>query len=99
MDIITKDDLSKKIVGLGLLKNRTEARLLLDTIFLEIENSLLSGKNVSITNFGVFFLKDKKSRPIKMPRGQMDIVAKDGKKLFFKQSNSLKYKIGETYDS
>lgn len=64
---LTKADMIDHLT-IRLRMPRQDARLLVDTFFSEISQSLAQGKEVKLSGFGNFELKDKKSRPGRNPK-------------------------------
>ena len=63
---LTKADIIDHLVGkFGF--TRQQGRLLVDSFFDEIYDNLVEGRDVKLSGFGNFILKDKKSRPGRNP--------------------------------
>ena len=77
--VAEKEHLSKK-----------ETKAVLDRAFSLMRASLLSGKEVVITNFGTFVIKNRQSRKGTHPRNHTPLMIKGGKSIVFKPSNGLK---------
>ena len=60
MSTLTKADIIDHLT-IRLRMTRQDARLLVDTFFAQISQSLASGQEVKLSGFGNFELKDKKS--------------------------------------
>ena len=64
---LTKADIIDHLVGkFGF--TRQQGRLLVDSFFDEIYDNLVEGRDVKLSGFGNFILKDKKSRPGRNPK-------------------------------
>lgn len=71
MGALTKADMVNELT-VRLRITRQQARKLVDGFFDEISQSLIEGKEVKLSGFGNFELKDKKSRPGRNPKtGEM----------------------------
>ena len=77
--VAEKEHLSKK-----------ETKAVLDRAFELMRESLLSGKEVVITNFGTFIIKNRQSRKGTHPRNHTPLMINGGKAIVFKPSNGLK---------
>ena len=67
MRTLTKADMVDHIVKqMGL--TRQQGRLIVDSFFTELSDSLIGGKEVKLSGFGNFELKDKKRRPGRNPK-------------------------------
>lgn len=67
MRTLTKADMVDHVVKqMGL--TRQQGRMIVDTFFSELSESLVKGKEVKLSGFGNFELKDKKSRPGRNPK-------------------------------
>ena len=67
MSALTKADMIDRLT-IRLRITRQDARQIVDKFFEEISQNLADGKEVKISGFGNFELKDKKSRPGRNPR-------------------------------
>ncbi len=67
MSALTKADMVDELT-IRLRITRSEARQLVDGFFDEISQALSEGKEVKLSGFGNFELKDKKSRPGRNPK-------------------------------
>ena len=91
--------LSKAIVvealctELGLTKS--DARGVLDHFFEEARQTLEQGKNVKLSGFGNFILRDKPARPGRNPKTGEDIPVEARRVVTFKPGLKLKTKIEE----
>jgi integration host factor subunit alpha len=75
MSTLTKAELATAITKkLGL--NNRESKELVDVFFQTISEILISGKELKLSGFGNFILRDKKSRPGRNPKtGEKAIVS------------------------
>ena len=56
--------------------SRTEASAVVESIFDEIEQALLNGRDVKLANFGTFSTRDKVARPGRNPKtGQQHVIS------------------------
>lgn len=91
--------LSKAIVveilcsEMGLTKS--DARDVLEHFFEEIRQTLERGKNVKLSGFGNFILRDKPARPGRNPKTGEDIPVDARRVVTFKSGLKLKTKIEE----
>ena len=64
---LTKADMAKSLFNaIGL--NKKEARELVDSFFQELEVCLADGEQIRLSEFGNFYLRDKKERPGRNPK-------------------------------
>ena len=75
--------------------SKREARNAIDIIFGYIENALLEGQEVNITNFGVFTPKTRQAREGTDPKKHTRITIKEKRSVSFRLSKSLKAKINK----
>ena len=75
--------------------SKREARDAIDIIFGYIENALLEGQEVNITNFGVFTPKTRQAREDTDPKKHTRITIKEKRSVSFRLSKSLKAKINK----
>lgn len=83
MATLTKADMVDHLT-IRLRMTRQDARKLVDTFFSEISQSLADGKEVKLSGFGNFELKDKKSRPGRNPKTGEVIPVKARRVVTFK---------------
>ena len=73
--------------------SRREARKAIDFAFGLIEECILKGEDVNITNFGVFVPKTRQARDGTHPKNHKRIVIKEAKTVSFRLSKALKAKM------
>lgn len=89
---LTKADMIDHLT-IRLRMPRQDARLLVDTFFSEISQSLAQGKEVKLSGFGNFELKDKKSRPGRNPKTGEEIPVKARRVVTFKAGQKFRSEI------
>ena len=86
---LTKFDIVKNLnYEIGL--NKREAKELVDSFFDTIKKLLSQGKEVKLSGFGNFQLKDKSSRPGRNPRTGDDVEITARRVVTFKSGQKLK---------
>ncbi len=75
----------------GLSKRATEQ--IVDTVFDEIINALVTGDEVKLTGFGTFSVRTRAERKGINPQDGKEIIIPAGKTLVFRPSKLLKDKI------
>ena len=89
---LTKFDIVKNLnYEIGL--NKREAKELVDSFFDTIKKLLSQGKEVKLSGFGNFQLKDKSSRPGRNPRTGDDVEIKARRVVTFKSGQKLKESV------
>lgn len=73
--------------------SKKEVKLSVDTLFDLMKESLTSGTEVVITNFGSFVIKERKDRKGTHPKAHTPLIIEGGKTLVFKPANGLKEEI------
>jgi integration host factor subunit alpha len=92
---LTKADFAEKLFDeLGL--NKREAKEMVELFFEEIKSSLEEGKQVKISGFGKFELRDKSSRPGRNPKTGEEIPITARRVVTFRSGQKLKARV-ETY--
>jgi integration host factor subunit alpha len=74
---------------------KADARDVLDHFFEEIMETLERGRNVKMSGFGNFILRDKPARPGRNPKTGEDIPVEARRVVTFKSGLKLKSKIEE----
>lgn len=92
MTTLTKADIVDHLT-IRLRMTRQDARFLVDTFFKEISQSLAAGKEVKLSGFGNFELKDKKSRPGRNPKTGEEIPVKARRVVTFKAGQKFRSEI------
>ncbi len=92
---LTKADMAESLFNeLGLNKN--EARELVELFFEELVASLAVGKQVKLSGFGNFDLRDKKERPGRNPKTGEKVTIPARRVVTFRPGQKLKARV-ETY--
>lgn len=89
MSALTKADMVDQLT-IRLRLTRQQARKLVDGFFDEISQSLADGKEVKLSGFGNFELKDKKSRPGRNPKTGESIPVEARRVVTFKAGQKLR---------
>ena len=89
---LTKFDIVKNLnYEIGL--NKREAKELVDSFFDTIKKLLSQGKEVKLSGFGNFQLKDKSSRPGRNPRTSENVEITARRVVTFKSGQKLKESV------
>ena len=89
---LTKADFAEKLFDeLGL--NKREAKEMVELFFEEIKSSLEQGKQVKISGFGKFELRDKTSRPGRNPKTGEEIAVTARRVTTFRSGQKLKARV------
>ena len=75
--------------------SKKDAESVIDQAFGLMEKALLEGREVSITNFGTFIPKTRKSRDGTDPKKHTRIVIEENRSITFRVSKSLKEKLNK----
>lgn len=94
MKKINKRDLVQVVSDDGHLSKK-DARVAVDLVFDLIEQSLLKGQEVNVTNFGVFTPKTRQSRDGTHPKKHTRITIKEKRSVSFRLSKQLKEKLNK----
>lgn len=94
MQKINRKDLVEIVSEEGHLSKK-DARCAIDIIFNHIEENLLAGQEVNITNFGVFTPKKRQQRDGTDPQKHTRIVIKEKNTVSFRLSKALKQKLNK----
>ena len=92
MATLTKADMIDRLT-IRLRMTRQDARKLVDTFFGEISQRLADGKEVKLSGFGNFELKDKKSRPGRNPKTGEVVAIKARRVVTFKAGQKFRRQI------
>ena len=88
----TRSTLSEAVFkNVGLSRN--ESSSLVDSVFNEILKSLISGKDVKISSFGTFIIRNKKERIGRNPKTGEEVPITARNVVTFRASNVLKSKV------
>ena len=89
---LTKADFAEKLSDeIGL--NKREAKELVEVFFEEIRTSLEQGRQVKISGFGKFELRDKTSRPGRNPKTGEEIPISARRVVTFRSGQKLKARV------
>ncbi len=89
---LTKADMAESLLNeLGL--SRTEARELVELFFEELVASLAVGKQVKLSGFGNFDLRDKKERPGRNPKTGEKVTISARRVVTFRPGQKLKSRV------
>ena len=88
----TRSSLSEAVFkNVGLSRNESSA--LVDSVFDEILRSLIEGKDVKISSFGTFIVRNKKERIGRNPKTGEEVPITARSVVTFRASNVLKSKV------
>ncbi len=91
---LTKADMVEHLFEeLGL--NKREAKDLVEMFFEEIRDALEVGKNVKLSGFGNFMLRDKTQRPGRNPKTGEEIPVTARRVVTFRPGQKLKQRVEE----
>jgi integration host factor subunit alpha len=89
---LTKADMAEKLFeDLGL--NKREAKELVELFFEEIRQALEGGKQVKLSGFGNFDLRDKNQRPGRNPKTGEEIPISARRVVTFRPGQKLKARV------
>ena len=89
---LTKADIIDHLVGkFGF--TRQQGRLLVDSFFDEIYDNLVEGRDVKLSGFGNFILKDKKSRPGRNPKTGAEVQISARRAVTFQAGQKLRRQV------
>ena len=89
---LTKADMAEKLFeDLGL--NKREAKELVEMFFEEVRQALENGKQVKLSGFGNFDLRDKKQRPGRNPKTGEEIPITARRVVTFRPGQKLKARV------
>ena len=92
MAALTKADLAEKLYEeLGL--NKREAKEIVEMFFEEIRQALETGKQVKLSGFGNFDLRDKNERPGRNPKTGEDVPISARRVVTFRPGQKLKTRV------
>ncbi len=92
MSTLTKADMVYHLT-IRLRMTRQDARALVDAFFAQISDDLAQGKEVKLSGFGNFELKDKKVRPGRNPKTGEEIPVDARRVVTFKAGQKLRSMI------
>ena len=89
---LTRADMAESLFNeMGL--NKKEARELVHLFFQELEASLAGGKQVKLTGFGTFDLRDKNEHPGRNPKTGEEIPIPARRVVTFRAANKLRARV------
>ena len=90
----TRSTLSEAVYrNVGLSRN--ESADLVDSVFNEISKSLIDGKDVKISSFGTFIVRNKKERVGRNPKTGEEVAITARQVITFRSSNVLKSEVAD----
>ena len=90
----TRSTLSEAVYrNVGLSRNESSA--LVDSVFNEISKSLIDGKDVKISSFGTFIVRNKKERVGRNPKTGEEVAITARHVVTFRSSNVLKSEVAD----
>tara|TARA_S200000501_G_C20425739_1_gene570020 strand:- start:258 stop:587 length:330 start_codon:yes stop_codon:yes gene_type:complete len=90
----TRSTLSEAVYrNVGLSRNESSA--LVDSVFNEISKSLIDGKDVKISSFGTFIVRNKKERIGRNPKTGEEVAITARQVVTFRSSNVLKSEVAD----
>ena len=90
----TRSSLSEAVYrNVGLSRNESAA--LVDSVFNEISKSLIDGKDVKISSFGTFIVRNKKERIGRNPKTGEEVAITARQVVTFRSSNVLKSEVAD----
>ena len=92
---MNKQELVEFLSEKELVASKAEGRRVLDAVLEAIEHGLQSNGSVTITNFGVFKVKERKSRKGRNPKTGESITIPPRKVVTFKTGKALKEKFND----
>lgn len=92
MSTLTKSDMIEHLMQ-QLNLTRQEGRCLVENFFEELSDSLIEGKEVKLSGFGNFELKDKNSRPGRNPKTGEPVSVSARRVVTFKTGQKFRQKI------
>ena len=91
---LTKADMVEHLFEeLGL--NKREAKDLVEMFFEEVRDALETGRNVKLSGFGNFMLRDKTQRPGRIPKTGEEIPVTARRVVTFRPGQKLKQRVEE----
>ncbi len=94
---LTKADMVEHIIRrLGL--THQQGRKLIDSFFQEMSDNLVEGKEIKLSGFGNFELKDKRSRPGRNPKTGEEVPISARRVVTFKAGQKFRQYIEENQE-
>ncbi len=94
MSTLTKSDMIEHLMS-RLNLTRQDSRCLVENFFDELSESLINGKEVKLSGFGNFELKDKNSRPGRNPKTGEPVDVSARRVVTFKTGQKFRQKVDE----
>ena len=94
MSTLTKSDMIEHLMS-HLNLTRQEGRCLVEGFFDELSESLIDGREVKLSGFGNFELKDKDSRPGRNPKTGEAVAVSARSVVTFKTGQKFRQKVDE----
>lgn len=94
MATLTKADMVEHLVNHFEL-TRQEGRFLVDKFFEELSENLIEGKEIKLSGFGNFELKDKNSRPGRNPKTGEEVPVSARRVVTFKAGQKFRQKVDD----
>ena len=94
MSTLTKSDMIEHLMR-QLNLTRQQGRCLVERFFDELSNNLIDGKEVKLSGFGNFELKDKNSRPGRNPKTGEPVAVSARRVVTFKTGQKFRQKVDE----
>ncbi len=98
MSTLTKSDMIEHLIN-HLNLTPQEGRCLVESFFDELSSNLIDGKEVKLSGFGNFELKDKKSRPGRNPKTGEPVAVSARRVVTFKTGQKFRRKIDKRLDN
>ena len=95
MSTLTKSDMIEHLMS-RLDLTRQDSRCLVENFFDELSESLIEGKEVKLSGFGNFELKDKNSRPGRNPKTGEPVAVSARRVVTFKTGQKFRQKVDES---
>lgn len=92
---LTKNELIENLIE-KLDLSKDEAKILVDRFFEELRLALESGKDVKLSGFGNFELRDKASRPGRNPKTGESVPVSARRVVVFKSGQKLRARVENT---
>lgn len=94
MATLTKADMVEHLVR-QLKITHQDGRYLVDNFFEELSTNLVEGKEVKLSGFGNFELKDKRSRPGRNPKTGEEVMISARRVVTFKAGQKLRQMVDD----
>ncbi len=94
MSTLTKSDMIEHLMN-QLNLTRQEGRCLVENFFDELTDNLIEGREVKLSGFGNFELKDKNSRPGRNPKTGEPVAVSARRVVTFKTGQKFRQQVDE----